>query len=128
MLRHEIPVGTICGSMLKIGEKSCIRPVLVIGREDVQGSCDYTCLPVSRVTSSNRIDPNYDVKITTVNHPRLNMQYEEQYIRSHKVMTLNSCSMYCNKPVHLDLEYPDTYSDVISCYSNFAKTLFKNTI
>lgn len=124
MRRHEIPVGTICASLLNIGNKSCIRPILVIGKEDIDGKCDYTCLPISRVTCSNRINPNYDVEITTHNHPRLNMQYPKQYIRTHKVMTLNSSTMYCSAPVHLDLEYPETYNRVIDCYLTFINTLF----
>lgn len=124
MLRHKIPVGTICGSMLKIGDKRCIRPVLIIGKENVCGKCDYTCLPISRVTTVSRVDPNYDIEITTQNHPRLNMQYPKQYIRTHKVMTLNSSTMYCSTPVHLNIEYPDTYNRVIVCHTNFIKTLF----
>jgi hypothetical protein len=84
------------------------RPVLIIGTPD---SGDYAVLPISRVTKSQYIDPDYDFPIDPAQFPLLHLT-SMSYIRIHKQTVVNQASI--NQTLgYLKVDYEDTYLAVL---------------
>lgn len=98
------------------------RPVLIIGQAD---SSDYNVLPISRVTNSKNLDPNYDIKVDPIVYPNLKLN-ALSYIRVHKQTVLNYASL--NSIADLKYDYPQLFQKVIDKLKEYNNELYKLVI
>lgn len=98
------------------------RPALVI---HCGNSVDDDCkiLPVSRITDSRYIDPNYDKYVDISMYPLLNLK-NNSYIRTGKVT--NICAKEFSTEIgDLKKSYPVLFDEIIKLYQNYNKSLIE---
>lgn len=91
-----------------------VRPVLIIGKAD---SSDYVVLPISRITNRQNLDSFYDILITQITTPKMNLK-KDSYIRTHKQYIINLGSLV-KEIVDFKNEYPDIYIDAMAKVEDF---------
>ena len=99
------------------------RPVLIIGRADVS---DYIVLPISRVTNSANIDPEYDYQVTVHNVPLMNLS-QTSYIRTHKQTIVNAGNL-TKEIVDFKKEYQEMYLEIMCKVEDFQKKLVTDSL
>ena len=100
-----------------------IRPGLVIAAADSQ---DYVVLPISSVSDSRRIHPEYDIKIEPESYPNLNLT-RVSYIRTHKQTTIYAADLLdpiCN----MKESYPDLYKLTIEKRDKFSVEITRQAL
>ena len=99
------------------------RPGLIIAKAD---SDDFVILPVSRVTDSRRIDPEYDVRVDPGTYPGLNLN-AVSYVRTHKQTVVHRAEIG-DLISDMKLTYEDLYLEVITKQSQFSEEVTKQAI
>lgn len=99
------------------------RPGLIIAKAD---SDDFVILPVSRVTDSRRIDPEYDVRVDPGIYPGLNLN-AVSYVRTHKQTVVHRAEIG-DLISDMKLTYEDLYLEVITKQSQFSEEVTKQAI
>ena len=84
------------------------RPIIVIAEA---GQNDWITLPVSKISHSECIDLEYDIKIQPANYPVMNLSCVS-YIRTHK-QTVTHYAAITKVIVNMKKEYPELYIRVI---------------
>lgn len=101
------------------------RPALIIGAEKEYLPCDFTLLPLSRVTHKRLIDEVFDVKLTREKCLQYNLNSDESYIRTHKVFTTNSREIGASFIYDLKTNDPDMYAEIRKRFEAFTSQLFE---
>ncbi len=123
-------IGKVCYSLTPYYDKTIgrnsfkKRPVLIIGNAD---SGDYNVLPLSRVTNSKMIDAYYDIPVSPLVYPKLNLT-TLSYVRTHKQTFVNQASISSQIMGDMKSDYPDLYLDVLSKLEDYNKKLLKNAL
>ncbi|QUM67822.1 hypothetical protein [Staphylococcus delphini] len=100
------------------------RPGLIIGCENSQFPCDFTYLPISKMTYESRRHSIYDYELNAHHCKALNLHHNPSFIRCHKVSTI-----YCNQVNRIIISdlaemNPEIYKEIKSIFDNFSKQLF----
>ncbi|MGM9660073.1 MAG: hypothetical protein ACI3WQ_05705 [Faecousia sp.] len=99
------------------------RPGLIIAKAD---NDDFIILPVSRVTDSRRIDPEYDVRVDPGTYSGLNLN-AVSYVRTHKRTVVHRAEIG-DLISDMKLTYEDLYLEVITKQSQFSEEVTKQAI
>jgi hypothetical protein len=99
------------------------RPVLTVGKAD---NTDYIVLPISRVSKRENLDEYYDVLLSPVAVPKLNLT-QHSYVRTHKQSVVNIVELY-REITDFKKDYMDIYLDIISKMEEFKKNLIENAL
>ena len=94
------------------------RPALLIANAD---SDDYVVLPVSTISRSENINPEYDIKVDPTFYPRTNLR-RISYIRTHKQTIINR-SQISDIICDIKSEYPDLYILVLDKREKFSSLI-----
>lgn len=100
------------------------RPVLIIGIADETG--DYVIYPISRVTNSNNLSQDYDIKIDPQIYPNTKLN-ALSYVRTHKRSTVHRGELsqcICD----LKSEYNALYLTIVSAAKKFDEELIAKAI
>lgn len=101
------------------------RPVLIIGMAD---SGDYNVLPVSKVSHSNMIDPEYDIQIIPEQYPKLNLKYVS-YVRVHKQTVANRASLKLGEAVgDIKGDYSELYLFILTKLEEYNKKIIDSAL
>ena len=100
------------------------RPFLIIGAEYDKVPCDFTAFPISKVSTSQNIDPVHDIKVDKERYPKLSLNADTSYIRVHKIQTIHSSQLTIGILSSLSEAYPDLYTEVKAAYRGFSGGLF----
>ncbi|MBO5163887.1 MAG: type II toxin-antitoxin system PemK/MazF family toxin [Ruminococcus sp.] len=95
------------------------RPGLIL--KEING--DYAVIPVSTIPDKRRVDPYYDIPVTTRDYPKLNLS-QDSYIRTNKQTVVNQAQIG-GKISDLHAEYPDLFSQVIDKIEEFNDSIIK---
>lgn len=99
------------------------RPGLIIAAADAG---DYVVLPVSKVSDSRRIDPDYDIKVDPAVYPKLSLACVS-YVRAHKQTTINFANIG-DKISDMRAEYEDLYLDILDKREGFSKEITRQAL
>ena len=119
-------IGKVCISVTKYYDRRSQRmglkerPILVIGSSD---STDFVALPISRVTRSQYLDPDYDYPLELADFPTMKLT-AKSYIRTHKQFIANDAEItrvICD----FKYDYPAAYTSVLRLAEQFQKNLFE---
>ena len=100
------------------------RPFLIIGAEHDTLPCDFTAFPISKVSTSQNIDPIHDIKVENDRYPKLSLNADVSYIRVHKIQTIHSSQLAIGILSSLSESYPDLYAEIKAAYRVFSGGLF----
>ncbi|WP_124058496.1 hypothetical protein [Vaginisenegalia massiliensis] len=101
-----------------------LRPMLIIGAEKEYLPCDFTVLPVSRVSNPQNLSESYDIKLDKDKCVLLSLKKSPSYIRVHKQSYANSIDVrddIISNLKELDL---DLYEEIKEKHSEFNESLF----
>lgn len=90
------------------------RPVLIIGGPR---NSDYTVLPLSTISNSAMIDPEFDVRIEPEQYPSLHLN-RVSYIRTHKQMTVHQAALV-RQIADLRADCPELYLTILGKLEKF---------
>lgn len=99
------------------------RPCLIIGQADSQ---DFIILPISRITDSRRIDPDYDYPLEPSTFPALHLT-TKSYVRTHKQTTIHLASLV-HSITDFKNEYTDAFIDILTLVDQFQKQLISDAL
>lgn len=91
---------------------------------------DYIILPISKISYSEMISQEYDIKIEKQAYPKLNLSEDVSYIRTHKQTVANPSDMLLNEPdvaSNLKIEYPDLYYEILEKMASFQENIICNS-
>ncbi|UXR79387.1 MULTISPECIES: type II toxin-antitoxin system PemK/MazF family toxin [unclassified Staphylococcus] len=100
------------------------RPALIIGCEKKQFPCDFTYLPISKVTSESNRHLFYDFEIDENNGSHLNLHHTPSFIRCHKVGTAHCSEVSKNTISDLSKLRPDVFDEIKSIFETYTMDLF----
>lgn len=98
--------------------KTKSRPALVLAQADCE---DYVVIPISKISRSENINLEYDIKIDPQVYPKTNLK-QLSYARTHKQTIIHSSQLidpFCD----LKREYNDLYNKILT-----QRTTFSNEI
>lgn len=101
------------------------RPMLIIGAEKDLLPCDFTVLPISRVSKKQYLSKAYDVELTDAQVEKLSLAYKPSYIRVHKQSYANSRDVDADIISNLKELDPDLYDLIKKKHKEFSESLFK---
>lgn len=109
----------------KVTSKQMIksRPGLIIAAAD-EG--DYVVLPISKISDSRRIDPDYDIKVDPATHAELHLACVS-YVRTHKQTTVNTAQIG-DKISDMRTNCEDLYVDILAKRETFSKEITRQAI
>lgn len=96
------------------------RPGIIL--KEING--DYVIIPVSTISDKSRIDPYYDVPVSTHDYPNLNLSHDS-YIRTNKQTVVNKADID-GKISDLHSEYPELFSWVIDKIEEFNNSIIED--
>lgn len=104
------------------------RPALIIAEPAIGAvDDDFTVLPLSRITYSQNINPNYDLIIDKQIYPKLGLVASISYLRTHKQTTVNKRDLDL---VHfigdLKTEYPSLFYEALTKMQQFQEEIILN--
>lgn len=99
------------------------RPGLIIAAAD---GGDYVVLPISKISDSRRIDPDYDIKVDPVIHTKLHLACVS-YVRTHKQTTVHTAQIG-DKISDMRTNYEDLYIDVLAKRETFSKEITRQAM
>lgn len=94
------------------------RPALIIGKADNE---DYVVLPLSTITKQNKRDIYFDLEVTPVNYPLLQLS-RTSYIRTHKQQTVHNSQIY-TEIANLKQLYPDLFREILAKVKEFQQKI-----
>lgn len=99
------------------------RPALIIAGPR---NNDYTILPISKISKKEYVDSEYDIHISKVDYPKLNLNHDS-YIRVHKQTTVHKNSA---TRIIADLkgEYEELYIFVLEKLEQYNKEIQNNAL
>lgn len=100
------------------------RPVLIVGAEKDSLPCDFTVLPISKISNSNYIHDVFDYKLENEKIQTLGLKFDPSYIRIHKQSYTSSIDVQKNPISSLRELYPEIYEGVKDLSKQFHDTLF----
>lgn len=99
------------------------RPGLVIAAAD---SGDYVVLPISKVSDSRRIDPEYDIRVDPAVYTNLNLTCIS-YVRTHKQTTAHFANIG-DKISDMRSEYEGLYLDILAKREEFSNEITRQAM
>lgn len=99
------------------------RPVLIIGKSDLT---DYVALPISRITRSQHIDPEYDYPLEIADYPLMNLT-AKSYVRAHKQFVVNAAEI-TETICDFRSAYPEAYLDALKLVERFQSELLNSAL
>lgn len=99
------------------------RPVLIIGRAD---NNDYVVLPISRVTNTINLNSCYDLPISPIDVPLMNLQ-KQSYIRTHKQCIIHQKNLI-KEITDFRNNYEQLFVEVLSKVNQFQKSIIDNAL
>jgi uncharacterized protein YifN (PemK superfamily) len=101
-----------------------VRPFLLVKSECEELPCDFTALPISKVSNKHNLDSYYDIEINNIDYPTLSLNESISYIRTHKIQTVHSNDI--NKKICDDIrdEYPDLVLSIKQRLNDFVSGIF----
>lgn len=99
------------------------RPALIIAAAD---SDDYIVLPISKISDSRRIHPEYDIKLDSPTYTELNLKCVS-YVRTHKQTIMHSANIG-DKIADLKSSHPDLYIDIVAKNEKFNKEITQQAL
>ncbi|MFM1525285.1 MULTISPECIES: type II toxin-antitoxin system PemK/MazF family toxin [Helcococcus] len=104
--------------------KSKKRPFLILKEEYGKSPKDLTCLPISSINDKTRINDKYDVLIEKKNtFPKLNLNSDKCYVRTHKIQTINEKELIFNLCDNIEELYPELYTEITNKVKDFIKDI-----
>ncbi|MDO5375678.1 MAG: hypothetical protein Q4F01_05755 [Staphylococcus rostri] len=100
------------------------RPGLIIGCEKKQFPCDFTYLPISKITHESNRHSFYDFEIDKNDCSHLNLYHTPSFIRCHKVGTIHCREVDRNTISDLSKLRPDVFNEIKSIFETYTKDLF----
>ncbi|MGJ5711628.1 type II toxin-antitoxin system PemK/MazF family toxin [Staphylococcus auricularis] len=100
------------------------RPALIIGCERESYPCDFTYLPISKISNSAYRDSKYDLEITGSDCNVLNLNHDPSFIRCHKIGTVHSSEIHRKIISDLSSSLPRLFNEAKKKYEDFSSELF----
>ncbi|MCT3168961.1 hypothetical protein U9I39_03980 [Lacticaseibacillus rhamnosus] len=100
------------------------RPIVIIGAENEYGPTDFSVLPVSKISRKKNIDEFFDVKVTQIAYPFLDLDEPVSYIRTHKFYTVNSTDVSADPICLIQSQYPNLYREIRDKFHTYVNGLF----
>ncbi|HDF1495533.1 TPA: hypothetical protein PDE93_000401 [Staphylococcus aureus] len=106
----------------KVAFKS--RPGLIIGCEKNQFPCDFTYLPISKISDESKRHSIYDFEVNDETCNLLNLNNVPSFVRCHKVSTVYSKNVHRNYISDLNETNNRLFNEIKSIFDAFATGLF----
>ena len=99
------------------------RPGLIIAQSD---SKEYVVLPVSKVSSQQWIDPEYDIKVDPAEYPMLSLNCVS-YIRTHKQTVIHLAEIG-DKISDMKSQCEDLYLEALAKLAQFNEEIMSQAL
>lgn len=100
------------------------RPVLIIGCEFNHFPCDFTVLPVSKISDKSKRNEKYDYELRQEDCNLLNLKSVPSFIRCHKISTVHSFDVDRNIICDTKKVNPKIFVVAFDKFEKFSKELF----
>ncbi len=107
----------------KKGFKS--RPGLVLSQVSATDN-DLVIMPISKVQYTQNVSAEYDIKMTQVDYPNLNLSCDS-YLRTHKTCVVNIADTI-DCIADMKAEYPDLFVLALENYESFSKKVIDKAL
>ncbi|EIE3647225.1 TPA: hypothetical protein K8017_001776 [Staphylococcus pseudintermedius] len=97
------------------------RPGLIIGCEKNQFPCDFTYLPISKVSDESKRHQFYDYEVCERDCKELSLHHNPSFIRCHKVNTVYHVEVDRNIISDLSELKPEIFNEINSIFDSFVK-------
>lgn len=96
-----------------------VRPFLILKAEKEDLPCDFSALPISKVTNKQNLSARFDVEIPNAKYGNLFLREPISYIRTHKIQTVHSTDFknkICNDLRSIYPELSDQVRELVKEY------------
>lgn len=105
-----------------------VRPFLLLKAEKEEIPCDFSALPISKVTNKQNLSSRYDIEISNSNYVSLGLKEPISYIRTHKIQTVHSNDFKNRICDDLRVLYPKLADQIKELINEYVEDIFREPI